>query len=255
MRPCPDDAFEWIRNGQEKGLSRKTPDWKGNCVSHLIPKSFVAYAKILHRIEPNYSYIDNPLTERENVILKIPPCNKLRSFVESLRKERQDQRIRWTTLAQLLNVPFAPEVCHEWFRTNLEDTACGPRFLCGPDDGNLCPDELAEVLSVLIRFTGRQDCYFRFFQYSNLALNDEPFLFCGVLEELGTFLTEGKHQFTPEYWWPADHSWCLCSEYDLTFTLVGGSREMISAVLNNTVLEALEVTPQTRIDSYAPIPK
>jgi len=119
----------------------------------------------------------------------------------------------------------------------------------------LCPDELSEVLSVLMPFTGGQDCYFRFFQYSNLALKGEPFLFCGALEELSTFLTEGKHQFTPEYWWPADHSWCLCSDYDLKFTLVGGSRDMISAVLNNTTLEALEVTPQTRIDNDAPMPK
>lgn len=41
-------------------------------------------------------------------------------------------------------------------------------------------------------------------------------------DEVRTFLTEGKYRFTPEYWWPTDCSWCLCSDYDLMFTVVGG---------------------------------
>lgn len=256
MHPYSDDAaFQWIRNGREKGLPRKDPNWKGNFVSHLIPQRFDAYAKILHRIEANYKNIDNPLSERENAILKIPSCKKLRSFVESLRKERQGPRIRWGTLAQLMGVPFASEICHEWFGTSMEP-GCWPRFLLGPADGNLCDEELSEVLSLLAPLTGKQDCYFRFFEYSHSFLvKGKPILFCGLLDELGTFLTEEKYQCTAEYWWPADHSWCLCSEYDLMFTLVGGSKDLISAVLKNTTLETLEMTPQTRVDNCAPMPK
>jgi hypothetical protein len=256
MRPCPDDAFEWIRSGRQKSLARDNPDWKGNFVSHLIPERFDAYTKILHRIEPNYKNIDNPLSERENAILKIPKCTELRSFIGKLREERRNPRIRWATLAQLLGVPFAPEICHEWFRTTMEEPGCWPRFLFGPADGNLHPEELSNVISLLMPSTGSQDCFFRFFEYTPAHLFEgKPILFCGVLNELGTFLTEGSHQFTPEYWWPADRSWCLCSEYDLTFTLIGGSRDLISAVLRNDTLEALEVTAGTRIDNYAPMPK
>jgi len=254
VNPCSDDAaFQWIRNGREKSLAHNGPDWKGNFVSHLIPQRFEAYVKILHRIEAKYKNIDNPLTERENAILKIPACKKLRSFVESLREEGQGPRIRWGTLAQLLGVPFTPEICHEWFRASMEP-GCWPRFLLGPAEGNLCAEELSEVLSLLVPFTGKQDCYFRFFQHTFLD-EGKPFLFCGLLDELGAFLTEGKFQFTPEYWWPTDHRWCLCSDYDLMFTLVGGSRDLISAMLKNAILEALEVTPQTRIDDYAPMPR
>jgi hypothetical protein len=46
----------------------------------------------------------------------------------------------------------------------------------------------------------------------------------------------------------ADHSWCVCSDYDLTFTIVAGSKELVSRVLNDVTLEAIQVTPQTRID-------
>lgn len=255
MQHCTDQApFEWIRRGRDELLASHNPSWKGNFVSHLLPKSFEAYAKLLHSIEANYENIDNPLAESEIAILKIPPCKKLRSFVESLRDERRDSRIRWETLAHLFAIPFKSEICPEWFRLSMEEEGCWRRFLCGPGEGNLDGKELAELLSVLRALTGTQDCFFRFAEMQFIT-TDKPILFRGVLDELPTFLAEGKYQFTPEYLWPADRSWCVCSDYDLTFTMVAGSRELISGVLKNATLEALEVTTQTRIDNYAQMPK
>lgn len=254
MRPCPDDVFEWIRSGRQKSPPRADSDWKGITVAGLIPEKFEAYAKILHTIEATYKNIDAPLTERENVILKIPKCKELRSFVERLREERRGARIRWKTLAQLLGVAFQTEICHEWFRTTMEEAGCWPRFLVGPGEGFLNDQELPEVVSILGALTGSQDCFFRFSEIAFIA-TDKPILFCGDLNELSQFLADGRYQLTPEYWWPSDRSWCLCSDYDLNFTFVGGSKNLISSVLNNATLEALKVTPQTRVDSFAPMPK
>jgi hypothetical protein len=253
MQPCPDDAFEWIRTGREELLPRDDPNWK-SFVSNLIPKKFDAYAKILHGIQARYDNIDNPLSDREIALLKIPPCTKLRSFVENLRRQRQGSRIRWEALAHLMNVPFAAEICHEWFRVRMEAPGCWPRFLYGPSDGDLNNDELLEVLSILGSFTGSQDCFFRFAEIPSIG-TDKPILFRGLLDELSTFLNNRKDQFTPEYWWPTDYNWCLCTDYDLTFTIVGGSRKLITTILKNVNLEALEVTSQTRIDYKAPIPQ
>jgi hypothetical protein len=256
MQPCSDDEFEWIRIEREKPRARSNPNWKGNFVSQLISTKFEAYAKILHSIEASYKNIDDPhpLTEREIAILKIPPCTKLRSFVGNLRQEGQGARIRWRTLARLLGVPFEPEICLEWFRASLEDRACWSRFLSGPDDGNLNAEELSEVLSVLRPFSGSQDCFFRFSPWLFTKTN-KPLAFRGALDHLATFLRDEAYRFTPEYWWPANRTWCLCSDYDLTFTIVAGPKELISAVLNNATLEALEVSPQTRIDNSASIPR
>ena len=253
MHPCTADAFEWIRAGREKVLARDKPDWKSS-VSNLIPRQFEAYAKILHQIDARYENIDNPLTEREISILKIPACTKLRSFVDRLRKEGRGPRIRWRELAQVLGVPFGPEICHEWFRVNMETSECWPRFLSGPDDASLSAEELSALLSVLQPFTGNQNCFFRFSEIAFIA-TDRPIQFSGTLEELCAFLANGKYQSTPEYWWPADHSWCVCSDYDLTFTIVAGTNELVSGILNDPTLEALQVAPETRIDSYAPVPK
>ena len=45
----------------------------------------------------------------------------------------------------------------------------------------------------------------------------------------------------PNLIWPADHSWYVASEYDLDSTLVGGSRELIDAILAAPDLETWEV--------------
>ena len=135
----------------------------------------------------------------------------------------------------------------------MEQSGCWPRFLIGPDEGNLNSQELSELLSVLRLFTGTQDCFFRFAEIPFMK-TDKPILFRGVLEELSTFLANEEYQFTPEYWWPSDRSWCVCSDYDLTFTVVAGSKELVSYVLKAGTLEALQVSSETRIDCYTPVP-
>jgi hypothetical protein len=44
---------------------------------------------------------------------------------------------------------------------------------------------------------------------------------------------------SPNIWWPADRAWCVASEIDLTWTYVGGSEELIKAILDSTELEAI----------------
>lgn len=246
-----ESAFDWIRLGRDETLSRD-PGWAGNFVSHLIPPVFEAYAKVFHRIDAYYENVDNPLTASEIAILKIPPCEELKSLVEGRRAKAQGSRIRWKEVAELLGVPFAPEINHEWYRKRLAE-GCWPRFLRGPDDGLLEPEECTELVSVQRPFTGSGECFFRFAEMPFIG-TDKPLLFYGALDQLGEFIKSGAYQFSPEYWWPRSRNWCVCSDYDLTFTVVGGSRKLISALLTNDVLECLEAMPQTRVDSLAAIP-
>ena len=248
-----ESAFEWIRRGRNELASSKNDGWAGNFVSHLMPPVFEAYAKVLHGIEACYENINNPLTLSEISILKMPPCEELRSLVESRRSKAPGSsiRIRWREVAEVLNVPFAPQICHEWYRKKLDD-GCWPRFFYGPADGLLSPEECRGLVSVLQLFSDDADCFFRFAEMPFIG-TDKTLLFRGALDELERFLKSGAYQFSPEYWWQPDGTWCVCSDYDLMFTVVGGSRKLISALLTSDVLECLEVTPQTRIDSFAPM--
>ncbi len=254
MREADGSAFEWIRNSRPALLANDNPGWKGNFVSHLMPTTFESYAKILHRIDANYTDIDTPLSEKEVVLLQIPRCEKLRSLIETARREGTEPRLRWETLARAFGVPYQPEICHEWFRKSMTEPGCWPRLLFGPGEGSLSPGELAAVLSTLQIFTPPQDCYFRFSEIAFIA-TDKPILFCGALDTLETFLKHGEYQLTPEYWWPVDRSWCLCSDYDLDFTIIGGSKALLSDLTNNAALEVLEIKPENRIDSLVPLPR
>ncbi len=187
----------------------------------------------------------------KSALLKIPPCEPLKPFIEARRTLSLGNRVKWKELAELLKVPFAPEICHEWYRKNLDDTWCWPRLLSGPADGKLQPDECAELVSLLVPFTNSEECFFRF---SDIPFfnSDEPKLFRGVLNEVCGFL-EGR-RFGFEYWWPPDQSWCVCSDYDLHFSVVAGPRTLVSALLASSVLECIEITPENRIDVFAPMP-
>ncbi len=254
MKPEHDEiAFDWIRSGRNELAKSRTPEWAGNFVSHLMPPVFEAYAKALHRIDAQYSFLDNPLTAPEKAILGIPSCEPLKSFVERRRSESRGDRVRWKELAELLNVPFTPAINHEWYRKKLHDPWCWPRLLKGPDDGWLSQEECQTLISML-KSAGSEDCFFRFSDIPFYApINSgKPQLFRGTLDAVCGFQKERGNCF--EYLWPSDRSWCVCSDHDMTFTVIGGCRNLVSAFLSDGVLECIEVTPQTRIDIFAPMP-
>jgi hypothetical protein len=54
-----------------------------------------------------------------------------------------------------------------------------------------------------------------------------------------------SRQQTANLWWPSDRSWCVATEIDLAWTYVGGSAELVAAVVTDPRLEALAVSPDT----------
>ena len=246
-------TFEWIKRGRENVVSPADRNQWQCRVRNIVPPIFQRYAKILHCLEAHYEHIDRPLSDREAEIVGLPDCGSVKTFVEV--KRSKGPRFRWKEIADVLEVPFAAEITHGWFAKRLEpNPQCWPRFIWGPAEGNLDVEERDELLAVLKPFSGSQQCYFRFAEMP-FAGTEAPILFAGSLEDLQPFLLEGKYQFSPEYWWPEDHSWCVCSDYDLTFTIVGGSASLIDRVLRIEGLETTEANTDTRVDSLVPMPQ
>lgn len=55
----------------------------------------------------------------------------------------------------------------------------------------------------------------------------------------------------PSLIWPGDRSWFVVSEVDFDSTLVGGSRELVDALVAAPGLEVLEVTPDTKLTAFS----
>lgn len=62
----------------------------------------------------------------------------------------------------------------------------------------------------------------------------------------------------PNLIWPRDRAWFVATEYDFDSTLVGGSRDLIEAILSSSELEAWEVDPDVSLqedaDKINPVP-
>jgi hypothetical protein len=249
-------AFEWIREARARldlpNRPKPSPDWPGILVSDLIPGNFEAFAKVLHRFDASYKEIDHPLSSSEKALLKIPDCEPLSSFVVRRRDTSPTRRIRWKELAALLSVPYAPEINYNWFRLKI-DGWCLRQHLDSPGAWPV-GDECEEVCSALKRFSETEECFFRISDHMMYSFPEKPQMFTGSLQEVVPFL---KTQANPwfEYWWPADHRWCLCYDDDVSVTLIGGSRQLISCLASSSVLECIEVKATTRVDDRVPMPE
>ena len=56
---------------------------------------------------------------------------------------------------------------------------------------------------------------------------------------------------SPSLFWPADQSWCVGTEIDFDSTLVGGSADLIGAVLTAPGLDAWPVKPDDSLTAFA----
>jgi hypothetical protein len=77
--------------------------------------------------------------------------------------------------------------------------------------------------------------------------NREYFLFSGPVvaaDDLRATSEFGQpDRQTPQLWWPMDRAWCVATEIDVDSTLVGGTHQLVDAILAHDDLEAFPVPP------------
>ena len=256
-------AFDWIAKGRNvpSAQGADSPDWTGNVVAQCIPRVFPAYCKLFHPIHEDASIRSHDVTwdeeKRANPApVENEPGKKALAAILSDSvlvgrcsgvEETQDARVLWHTLAERQGLVFHPEFNPESFRKAFE-TGSWPRYLFGPAEGTLDRKTCEALISVLKPFSHAQTIYFRFSDY---LINDLPHLYSGDLGDLTAFLTKPHFGGTPECWWPEDRSWCVFTDWDLTFTLIGGSKALVETCIAHPMLECIVVKPETRIDYRA----
>jgi len=160
--------------------------------------------------------------------------------------------VRWRELCLKLDIPYASTLSSFSFTRRFE-SGSWPRYLIGPEEGSLAPRERDALISVLSRHTHVSRCIFHVWLLATTDIQ-EDLLFSGSLQEAAQFPDEVSGvRLTPTHWFPEDCSWLVCSDYDLAFTLVGGSEPLIQDLLRNRSLECIRVYPETRVDVKADI--
>jgi hypothetical protein len=63
---------------------------------------------------------------------------------------------------------------------------------------------------------------------------------------------------SPNLFWPADQAWCVASEIDFDSTLVGGTTELVDAILQAPTFDSWPVQPDDSLaadaDRINPVP-
>ncbi|MDE0063233.1 MAG: hypothetical protein OXU72_10650 [Gammaproteobacteria bacterium] len=128
----------------------------------------------------------------------------------------------------------------------------GDAWITGPREGSLEPDLARTLQSVLARATEDSvPCWFGIwegFGYLTQAQRAAPaieapgrrwHLFRAPVDHLERSFVDGFENQTANLAWPEDRSWCLATEIDAEVTYVGGSKKLISAILEAPGLEAM----------------
>ncbi|MBB3918334.1 hypothetical protein [Rhizobium fabae] len=252
--------IDWIKHS----IAKASPETLGT-VSRLIPPIYPAYVKIFHPLYEDLTVEDMQLTWHEHALRFSQPTSGEQQDLEAtiLRSatmvyggptsDSQLFPLRWRALCSALGIPYAPTLS-VWSFTRHFVGGSWPKRLIGPDEGTLAPIERDALISVLRRRTPAGSCFFHFWL---LATEDmEDLVFRGTLDEAAAFPDDVPGvRLTPTHWFPEDRSWLVCSDYDLTFTLVGGSESLVQDLMDSQVLECVRVHPGTRIDSHADVPE
>ena len=125
-----------------------------------------------------------------------------------------------------------------------------PAELFGPDEGHLDAGVLGALLPLLKAQSGFSRGLFHYDAARRMGAGDDegddeqavPNLFKGEIDELSlAHPPQGYAQATPCLFWPEDGAWFVFTDYDLTYSIVGGSKALIKSIVNQAGLDAVAV--------------
>jgi hypothetical protein len=253
-----ENKIDWIINNLDEHRSGK--DWNGNFISHLLPDNFERYIKVLHTI-----YEDPSITNKETSWNQIEQ-EKIKDLVNDPVKTLLSQstmafsslgsgfvgnRIKWLDLANRYNLPFRKTINVNSFLKHFPGNSF-PRYIVGPAEGTLESHEIIELIKILTPYCDNMECYF---YYDSLVFGDpdrEDF-YKGRLSEFIDLANNHELTFgdSPTYIWSEKKDWCINTDCDLSFTVIGCNNEVAEDLLSSVILETVEVDRETRIDYKA----
>jgi hypothetical protein len=249
LRSARDNSeFDWISSGCLPLLGRDDPRWEGNTVAHCIPPIFESYAKVLHPI-----YIDPEDAASTSSWAEVDAANPdpgelisgARLVTVGTGLNAPGPRIRWHAVAAEVGATLVPEINVSTLLKARPDGSMPRRYL-GPDEGSLDQPTCSALVAAIAGAMPEESCWYH---YVNIATRDiEALTLREPLGSVSTTFESDQVYGTPSYWWPDSRDWCVCTDWDLTFTLVGGPARLVQAVLGAPEIEALEVSSRTRVD-------
>ncbi len=172
------------------------------------------------------------------------------------------QRLTWSELGRRVGFEFwaverqGPDLLHtpqrdwanpacmplsSWPRLGPSAQSSWPAGVLPPPEGSLEEESLLSLIEILTQHASADALHDCVAYYSPVAfLNDGATVYTGDLHDVPTLVRcQRGTRFTPTNMWPADHSWLVYTDCDLSATRVSGSRALIEALCGATALETV----------------
>lgn len=158
---------------------------------------------------------------------------------------RDFRRINWTDFFRIFDYDFNLETANqtqEKIRKQLlksgKEKTDWPGYIWFPGEGNCETEEFEFIISNI----ADQEVNF---YYCLLKTNkwEEEKVFRGRLSEFEKLAMEDDLRSNPTAVYPDDKSWCIVSDYDLPFTYIGGTKELIESLVPNKNFDIHKIEP------------
>ncbi|WP_093573498.1 hypothetical protein [Amycolatopsis rubida] len=195
----------------------------GHVVREILPVDYPAYVRILHSFA------------------RASDTGSLRS---------------WASMAAEIGFELHAETSHQTLMK--AELATGPRQWV-TQHGRLRASEQRALSGILAGVSGASEVYFGYLTSADAAGGLPEFTTAAPLDQLDDVRKQVGEEVGirngPDYWCPRGHAWVVCSDHDLASTYVACSEEVAKAIVAHPDLEALDVTPDTRIDFASDQPR
>ena len=211
---------EWILNGRVPLAREALPPVR---VMNLLPPVFEAWRKVLH---PMYRNV-----EIDGHVMRGP-------------------RVRWEEMAREHGLAFGPEIHLASFARAFPGGRW-PLRMQAPREGTLDAETCMAVIEILEAHTRAEHCYFYYTGVSANYSDEEGFarqLYRGTARDVLEFEGMAAVNATPEYWWPEDRAWCVHTDWDTAFTLIGGPEAAMEDLARHPEIESLRLEATSRVD-------
>ncbi|MFD8750041.1 hypothetical protein ACFV0O_03500 [Kitasatospora sp. NPDC059577] len=157
------------------------------------------------------------------------------------------RRLRWVELAVRIGDAVVPEgmlPCYRCFPSVKKDGSW-PVGIVPPTEGSLDRETWNRLVAVLTEHSPAGPDTPCLAYYNPLMTGDYDFdnlhVRAGRLGDAELLYDTDDADFSPSNFWAADHSWLLCTDYDLWATKVAGPPALIEALLTDPEIEALRL--------------
>jgi hypothetical protein len=206
---------DWVRE--------RLSSFGSHIVSSVVPGGFEAYARVLHPAE---------------------------------EPGPGDRLVRWAEVAAWSGLPLRPDSqFHSIALPPHRPLGPAPWSSQGPAEGQMYLPDIDALAAVVCDWTETPaNCWFCLWRgWGDLeygTLSSQPVelphrdyvLLTGPVDAAGE--TVRRYGHSAALWWPDDRSWCVATEIDLPWTYVGGTRDLIDAILTDKRIEALPASAE-----------